>query len=185
MTPPQLQRVSFLPDDQALDLPARRQSRCAAGDIDSTKSFRPWFMKRTAPLTQRLVDAFQGLQFADDLFERNYSELDGLSERITADRPLLAHDSSARGTSSFLSPSGGSTIIWPLSRRSSITHVLSEIVTRAAPPLRPRATLVWMRQGQDGRRCDERQRGRCREALPARRVEQLPFLSNTTYVVYN
>ena len=50
-------------------------------------------MKRTAPLTQRLVDAFQGLQFADDLFERNYSELDVLSERITADRPLLAHDS--------------------------------------------------------------------------------------------
>jgi len=40
------------------------------------------------------VDAFQWLQFADDLFERNYSELDGLSERITADRPLLAHDSS-------------------------------------------------------------------------------------------
>ena len=71
LTPPQL------PDDQPLDLPARRQSRCAAGDIDSTKSFRPWFMKRTAPLTQRLVDAFQRLQFADDLFERNYSELDG------------------------------------------------------------------------------------------------------------
>jgi len=55
-----------------------------------------------------------------------------------------------RGTSSFLSPSGGSTIIWTLSRRSSITHVLSEIVTRAALPLRPRATLVWMSQGQDG-----------------------------------